>query len=320
MLWNLLHKFVRALVVLSFALLTVFIFILTWFGSGLYTEKVPANTKLAFWMEHAWSTVRPPSFEELKQRIETYGIDTLYFHVGPFDPSGRLPEDLLIHTRELNELSTENFAWMGQVRSAIELENPEVRAKIIEEAQRMLDAGFDGIHINIEPIRSHDEAFLLLVAELRKTLPNAKLSVAMDEWEPYWLGRAIEWISQVPHNSDWNTKHVQIVAAFVDQMVVMTYDTRFSDPLLYQWWVEEQSIRLSNILPKEVELFVGIPSYDEGASIDPTVENIETGLIGVEKARRNLRSRQPSITGVAVYSYWEMQDYEWDILKSYQEP
>ncbi len=313
--WTFFHRLLRVLIGLSFALLTVFIFLLTWFGSGIYTEALPTQPNLAFWMEHAWSTPQPPAFEELQQRVERYGIDTLYFHVGPLDPEGKLPANLLVHSAELAALPTENFAWIGQVRSEIDLEKPEIREAIIAEAQRMLDAGFEGIHLNIEPIRSDDEAFLLLAAELRAALPDAKLSIAMDEWEPYWLGRLMETLFNAEHSSDWNTKHVQVLAAFFDQMVVMTYDTNFKDPLLYQWWVEEQAIRLSHILPKEVELYVGIPSYAEGAAIDPTVENVETGLNGLEKARRNIRSRQKTITGVAVYSYWEMQDHEWDLLE-----
>lgn len=298
-----------------FAALGLFVFFLNWYSSGLYSQEKAQEPELAFWMEHAWHTVAPPDIDELKKRIDEHGIDTLYFHVGPLGEQGQLPEDLMVQTELLNQLPTENHAWIGQIRDKIELDNPDVRTTIVSESSQLLEQGFDGIHIDIEPVRAHDEAFLLLVAELRAAHPETQISIAMDEWQPYWIGRILNWAFDINLDSDWNTKQVQVLASLVDQMVVMTYDTQFKDPLLYQWWVEQQTIFLSRIVPKGTELYIGVPSYHSGLAIDPTVENVQTGINGFQQGRYNIRSMGKKVTGLAIYSYWEMQEHEWALLK-----
>ncbi len=291
------------------------IFLLTaYFYFGFHSDAKIENPRLAFWMEHAWSS-DARDFELLHQRVEDLNITDLYFHVGPLSEDGSLADDLN-YISSFQNLDTTNYAWIGQLRSEIDLDSPDVRARIVESSKWIVERGFDGIHLNIEPVRHDDTGYFELLKELRAALPEAKLSIATDEWQPHFISLFLANILNTTIQSYWQADQITNAAEYVDQIVVMTYDTGFKDPDLFSWWVEQQTISLSSILPKDIELFVGIPSYDKGSNIHPEAENIETGLKGFEKGVQNYRSDPDKITGIAIYSYWTMDDAEWDSLKN----
>lgn len=313
--FKLIHRTARAIIVFTFASLIIFILAIAWFGFGVHIDSRTIDTRISFWMEHAWATGVQYDFTDLTSKVKDYGITDLYFHVGPLSETGDLSSDLNIPTAQLTALPTNNYAWLGQVRSKIDLDNSEVRAELVESAKWTLGQGFDAIHLDIEPVRSDDEGFYSLLEELRLALPETPISVAMDEWQPHYLSRLLSWSTDTPIESYWTKNQVKRVAELADQIVVMTYDTNFHDPNLYEWWVEQQTIAISQFLPNDTELFIGIPSYDEGESIDPEAENLQTGLTGFNRAVQNLRSNSDQITGVAIYAYWEMDEDEWNLLK-----
>ncbi len=306
---------VKKLIALFATLLVLFIGIFVWFVIGIHSPYKTIETSLAFWMEHDWGSGEKTEADwaELRERIETHNIQTLYFHVGPIDPAGQFAQDLVL---PLPELSTLNLAWIGQLRGEIELHNPEVRASIIQSSKWLVDHGFDGIHLNIEPVARDDESFVELAQELRAALPDAYLSIAMDEWQPHSLSRLASKLLEERIESYWSTEQVKTIAPSVDELVVMTYDTKFGDPKLYEWWVEQQTLALSQRMPEGTTLRVGIPSYEEGLGINPFAENIKTGVTGYLKGVKNLRTKAKNIQGLAIYSYWEMSAEEWKTLES----
>jgi len=307
------QKIARSLIILTVGTFLAVSFVLVWFVYGIHSTSRPVPTGLAFWMEHPWSTMMAPDFQKLQEQIATHHIDTLYFHVGPLSPSGQLATDLSISTEQLRSLGTTNYAWIGQVRSKIDLDDPTVRAQIIQSAAWVLSQGFDGIHLDIEPVRADDTGFLSLLKELRAASP-AKISVAMDEWQPEFLSKWLSKLFNVSIQSYWSSSQVTALAPYLDELVVMTYDTGFHDPALYEWWVEQQTVALSNVVPDTVQVRIGIPSYTEGASIDPAAENLSTGLAGFKRGVQNVRSNLSRLSGLAVYPYWEMDSADWDFL------
>jgi hypothetical protein len=174
--------------------------------------------------------------------------------------------------------------------------------------------GFDGVHLNIEPVERDDADFVKLVQELREALPVGKISIAMDEWQPALLSQWTAQLLGVSIQSYWSTAQIDSITPFIDELVVMTYDTGFHDPKLYEWWVEQQTIALSKIVPSTVTVRVGIPTYQEGASIDPATENLKTGLDGFTRGVQNIRSDLTRLSGIAIYPYWEMGTADWQTL------
>lgn len=303
-------------IILFFAVFFTGIFLLvTWFWFGIHIQK-DHETALAFWLPHDFSTgAQDPAV--LTAQFEGLPVSDLYFHVGPLQPDGTLPKDLSLSAATFASLPSTDYAWIGQIRSEIDLDNPAIRAQIVDSAEWLILQGFEGIHVDIEPIREDDTAFLLLLEELNLALPDAPISVAMDEWQPDQISQWVAAYFDVSIESYWSTEQVESVLPFIDQLVVMTYDTGFKDPALYSWWVEQQTVALSNRVGADVELFIGVPCYDEGAHFDPKAENLVSSLLGYDRGIQNLRTKTGAVAGLAIYPYWKMDESEWTTLRNY---
>lgn len=309
------QKTLRSLILFFVLLFTAFCMMVIWFWFGLHLENEQANG-LAFWLPHDFSTgAKLPS--ELLQKFEGLPVTDLYFHVGPIAEDGSLAKDLRIDANAFKSLPSTDYAWIGQIRAKIDLDNPTVRAAIVDSAKWLIAQGFEGIHVDIEPIREDDTAFLSLLQELKTALPTVPLSVAMDEWQPDQITQWVAGMFDVAIESYWSTEQVRSVLPYIDQLVVMTYDTGFKDPDFYSWWVEQQTVALSNRLAPDVQLLIGIPCYSEGAHFDPKAENLSSALLGYERGIQNLRTNAEAVTGLAVYPFWEMDEGEWTTLKTF---
>ena len=109
-------------------------------------------------------------------------------------------------------------------------------------------------------------------------------------------------------NSEINYENV---AKYADQIVVMVYDTGINSDWLYRWVVQEQTIRVTALLPYK-EVFIAIPSYDDDKEgFNPLVENMKNGMEGIRDGMNNFRSNENSFAGAAIYSFWETDDEEW---------
>lgn len=311
------QRIARILIVLVTGSFLLFALLTAWYIFGFHKADRLTQPELAFWMQHQWMTEEAPSFTELATRLDELPPSTLYFHVGPIEADGSLADDLSIQPSRLNALPSINYAWIGQIRSEISLDDPAIRAQIVSSAEWLMSQGFDGIHVNIEPVRPDDAAFPLLMQELDAALPEALISVSMDEWQPDALTQWVAHWFDTNIVSYWTSQQVLDLRPYVDEFVVMTYDSGFRDPDFYSWWVEQQTVALSQLMDSGTRLMIGLPVYEEGASFDPNAENLQTGLVGYTRGVSNLRSVPEVIGGVALYSFWEMDENEWDILNSY---
>ncbi len=293
---------------LSTIFFTVLFLSLSYFLFGFHFDRT-VNPRVAFWMEHNWSTGIQNDFYELNDKVKEFHISDLFFHVGPLNPNGSVASDLNIFTPGLEALGTTNYAWVGQIRSNIDLDNPNVRARIILSAKWLLKRGFDGIHLDIEPVTPDDKGFISLLKEMREKIPDTKISVATDEWQPDLISRLTGWYFNRDIKSYWSGSQFKEVSKYVDQIVVMTYDSGLKDPALYAWLVEQQTLAVSNLVPAAVELFIGIPAYGDGA------ESVQGGLSGYSRGYQNLRADYARLSGIAIYSYWETDSAEFETIK-----
>lgn len=279
--------------------------------------------KNGIWIKHAWvgNEQDQSVIEDLALKLAKYDIKYAYIHTGPFDSDGTVPDERYAHAQEFLEILTNKnpdivpLAWLGQLRSELEIDSPEIRQNITDLCQKLLtETGFQGIHYDIEPIASDDEAFLDLLSETKESLgENSFISVATDEWQPKLISDIVGTIIDQEITSYWETQYFQRTAEIADQIVVMTYDTSLKDPEHYEWLVEQEIIYLTQYLADyDVELLIGIPTYeDDKESFDPEVENMETGLNGVIQGLNNKRTVVETFTGVAIYANWETESSEW---------
>ncbi len=275
----------------------------------------------AVWLGHQWvgESKTDAEIQKLVNTLSRHQIDTVFVHSGPLTEDGTVdPEtykysvDFLDTARTFDD-QIQYQAWLGQIRSKIDLSDPDIRHNISNEAITFSQLiGFDGIHFDIEPVWDEDTDFIKVLEETRAVLPDEKkISVALAEFIPENLIWFLEGIHEFKnYNSEVN---YQNVAEYADQIVVMVYDTGINRDWLYRWLVQEQTIRLTDLFD-EKEVFIGIPAYEElKPEFDPETENIKTGLEGIVGGLNNIRSNEDNFAGVAIYPYWEIEDDEWEI-------
>ncbi len=304
-------------------LIVLFIWI---FAIGLSSHRPGSffnNGHNAVWLGHEWVDENKSlkEIQELVDRLKAGDIDTVFVHTGPILEDGTIdPETYkyainFIDRVKKIEPNINYQAWLGQLRGKIDLGDENVRKNITKQCLILSDfIGFDGIHFDIEPVWDEDSEFIQLLKESREVLGQEKLiSVALAEFIPksfIWFTEKIHTFENV--NSEVNYENV---AQYADQVVVMVYDTGINQEWFYRWLVKEQTIRVTNLLNKEV--FIGIPAYEEiKEGFNPEVENIENGIRGIVSGLNNIRSDEEVFAGVAIYPYWEIEEDEWKIYEN----
>lgn len=278
----------------------------------------------AIWIGHEWVGEQKTNsqVQALVEQLASHDFKTVFVHSGPLKEDGSLdPEtymyaaDFLEKARMFND-EIQYQAWLGQIRSKIDLENPKIRHNVANEAMVLTTVvGFDGIHFDIEPVWDEDLHFIETLKESREMMEeDKKISVALAEFIP----RALIWLAEeVKQFENFNSEvNYRNVAEYADQVVAMVYDTGIEEEWLYRWLVKEQTVWITRLLP-DTEVFIGLPAYeDEKDGFNPEIENIENAMLGVIDGMNNTRSNEESFTGVAIYSYWTMDPEEFIIYRN----
>jgi spore germination protein YaaH len=285
----------------------------------------------AIWLEHTWAgeSHAETDYDQLAQRLSHEQIAFVYAHVGPLQSDGTIPSELapnaatLVTALHSRLPHVKVLAWIGQVELAggyppsesIDLDQSAVRGQIAQTAAHFVgDLGFDGVHYDIEPIVNNNPRFLDLLTETRALLPpGALLSTVGEKWAPnahladllYGMGRAGAW---------WTSYYYADVAAHVDQLVAMIYDTGMPTSGLYSLAVQQETEHILDAARSArtpPQLLVGIPTYT-GNSLwfHASAENMRTGLVGLVAGLNSNRDTS-AFTGVAIYRFASTGDADW---------
>ncbi len=283
------------------------------------------------WLEHTWAgdPHSPAEYDALADRLAREQIHYVYAHVGPLQSDGTIPFSTAPHAADLTAALHERLpgiqvlAWIGQLEAAsgepsdevIALSDSRVRDQIAQTAARFVrDDGYDGVHYDIEPITNNNPRFLDLLTETRAALPQgAFLSISAQKWAPdatiasflFERGKASAW---------WTTYYFSAVAADVDQLVVLAYNTAMPVGKLYELAVQETTEHVLEAvrgLKHPPQVLIGMPTY-EGSDVwfHSSAENMETALNGIIAGLNSDRDTSPFV-GVAVYRYATTDDDEW---------
>ena len=167
-----------------------------------------------------------------------------------------------------------------------------------------------GIHVNIEPMPSGNEDFLKLLREIRVSLPEGKiLSVAA--YPPPTVLHPFRRVH-------WEEAYFRKVAGLADQVAVMMYDTALRYEQIYQWlmasWTKEVIM-----WSEDTKVLLGLPVYDDAGVgyHDPRIENLRNSLLGIHTGLNSFKKIPRNYQGISIYSEWEMDIEEWDILEHY---
>jgi len=274
----------------------------------------------AVWLEHRWLE-KPHSVEEMEQMfrfLDHHGIVYAYPHLIPFDSAGRLP----LHNREQMRAflasarrvapNMKVLPWVGGLRvgykrsraGTIDLGDLGQRQRMVAECRGLMDEGFDGIHVNVEPIANGDDDYLALLRALRAAVGTGILSLSATRPGPVAPAFA--------PNFFWTADYYARIADSADQVVLMTYDTAIPTPGLYRRYVAYAAATVTANLARShrTRVLVGIPTYDEtGLMHRKEVETPENALLGVVSGLRGRTGG--TFEGVALYAEWTTDPEDW---------
>jgi spore germination protein YaaH len=183
------------------------------------------------------------------------------------------------------------------------------RQRIVAECRGLIDEGFDGVHVNVEPVNEGNVDFLALLRALRTAVGNERiLSVSVIRPGPFALPMAPNFL--------WTADYYTRVAGLVDQVVIMSYDTALPTAALYRRYVAWAAAAVTTALADSrvrARVLMGVPTYDEtGLMHRKGVETLEHALPGLVSGLRGLGGGG-TFEGVALYAEWTTDPAEWAV-------
>lgn len=263
---------------------------------GTPDQRAHSRGADAVWLGHAWVDGRKTDADvtALVRRLRGGGVRDLYVHTGPLGFDGSLDRglypraDWLITALHRAVPGIRVQAWLGQV---IDGEGPGLNMAATDDRMQQsfgqaLDAGFDGIHLDLEPLHSGDQAFLRILnrAHLLTTERHRVLSVSVPQTDPlpglHLLGAAL-----VNHPKWWSTGYLSEVADRVDQVAVMAYDSGMPTRTLFTGYMEQQTRLALGAVPPSVDLLIGLPAYyEDSMNHHGSAETVPAAIRGVRLA------------------------------------
>lgn len=285
------------------------------------------NQSIAIWMEHTWSQEKHPDgiIREMAQNLKHYNITDAYFHVGPLNKDGIIELEKYERARALvaqvkkYHPNIKLYAWFSQITynddGPFDIKNEMTRQNMVQTTESFIDMGFDGVHLDLEPIYTDDVYYLNLLNHIHyATFQRGKI-LSVSAMRPAQT-RLIEWVYKAftKYPGYWSKKYFTSVSEQVDHMVVQTFDSRLHTPALYGRlvkWITKWTGR--NISAK---VFIGISTSDRFTrSHNPIAENIKAGLKGYNIGKNKLTIEQQNNIGLAIYGEWTTDRFDFRKIK-----
>ncbi|MFI9334284.1 hypothetical protein [Streptomyces althioticus] len=286
----------------------------------------------AMWLGHAWVDGRKKDADvtALAGRLRDTGVRDLYVHTGPLEHDGTLPTSVYprarwfidaVH-RELPGVRVQ--AFLGDVLAnggpeGLELSDAATRAEVVRSAGQVLDTGYEGVHMDLEPLHSDDEHYLDLLDDLRKLTKDrdAQLSVAAHQIDPLPHLHSVAGLV-ADHPKWWSQEFFGQVARRVDQIAVMSYDTARLFESTYGGYVAQQTSLALEVTPPTTHLLMGLPFYYENnpshwghaETVAAAVRGARLGLSRTD-SDRELFGLAPYIDFAATEANWKEFEDGW---------
>ncbi len=286
----------------------------------------------AVWLEHTWAGDEHTAaeYDALAAQLRREQITYVFAHVGPLNSDGTIPNDRAAWAATLTEAlhtrlpGVKVLAWIGQLEAAsgepadevVNLADSTIRLSIAATATRFVATNhFDGVHYDIEPITNNNAHFLDLLIETRAMLPaGAILSVSAQKWSPN--AHLADLLYQAGHTGQWTSYYMAAVAAHVDQMAVMTYDSGMPTAAAYQIFVQQETkhiLAAISTAKHPPQLLIGVPTYGgDSLFFHASAENMTSALAGVTAGLNSVGDTAPFV-GVAIYRLAVTSDADWQV-------
>ncbi|MCX5392966.1 hypothetical protein [Streptomyces sp. NBC_00094] len=293
--------------------------------TGDVREDARTRGKDAIWLGHAWVDGRKKDADlaAFAARIKGTGIRDLYVHAGPLRHDGTLPAAKYPRAKWLIDGVHRTMpgirvqAWLGDVLATegpdgLRLDKAESRAAVVTSARQILDAGFDGVHFDLEPLLSDDTNYLSLLDDLGELTRARKvpLSVAAHQIDPVPAAHSVNGALSGSEKW-WSQEFFGQVARRVDQIAVMSYDTWMPLEGMYGGYVAQQTSLALEVTPESTDLLMGLPFFHEDDLGHH--ENAETVAAAIRGTRLGLgrTDHDRERFGVALYVDFAAEEGDW---------
>ncbi|MER7404506.1 hypothetical protein ABT373_18905 [Streptomyces sp. NPDC000070] len=297
--------------------------------TGDPADATHTRNRDALWLGHAWVDGRKKDADvtALARRLEDTGIRDLYVHSGPLEHNGTLPKSVYPRARWFIDAVHEKLpgirvqAFLGDVLATespdgMRLENEHTRAAVLGSARQILDTGYEGIHLDLEPLHSGDRDYLSLLDALRRETRSrdALLSVAAHQIDPLPALHSV-FGTFTGHPKWWSQEFFGQVARRVDQIAVMSYDTMQPLESTYGGYVAQQTSLALEVTPPSTDLLMGLPFFHENRfghwshaeTVPAAVRGVRLGLSRTDADRARF--------GVALYIDFAATEADWRAYK-----
>ncbi len=292
--------------------------------AGAPAEDAVTRGRDALWLGHAWVDGRRGAADlaKLRERMAGTGIKDLYVHAGPLEHDGTLPASAYRNVRWLLDAVHRELpgvrvqAWLGDKLvkrggGGLRLASTAARDAVVASARQMMAAGFEGVHLDVEPVSTGDRHYLALLDALRPAVRSSGgvLSVAAQQIDPL---PSMHTASGLLGSQKWWTQsYFGKVARRVDQIAVMSYDTALPWENLYGGYVAQQTRLALQVTPTGTDLLMGLPFYHTDTWGHQS--RAETAAAAVRGTRLGLgrEDRHRQRFGVALYVDFAATDADW---------
>jgi hypothetical protein len=279
----------------------------------------------ALWMRRHWMHEGPAGAEiaALVESLKARGIRRIYPFLGPMDSEGwpgwrskaglvrYVPERAGAFLAEIHRLAPEIrvIPWTGgNLDSDVQLQDEKQRRGFARHARHLIELGADGVHLNVEPLKSGTAAYLDLLREVKAAIGKHTLSVA-----------AYPPPTPLQDNSEvhWELPFMREVCRSADEIAVMAYDTGITSARDYERLLSAWTRQLAATLPppsaRGCEWLMGVSAYDDDKDYHrPDVETIEHSLNGILAGLRSIRPPS-NFRGVAIYASFTTDERKWAV-------
>lgn len=272
------------------------------------------------WVGHQWysgfhvHTGAPVSAAEraaLVQSLTRHHIHYVFLHAGPFADDGTIADQPGESFFALQHAApgVQFIPWLGGDTRHLRVADPAWRASAVRTVRALREAGFGGVHLDLEPVLDGEPGYLALLDELRAALgPGFLLSHATRRAGPFGVA-----VGPLGH-SFWSREFYRAAMARTDQTVLMAYDTSINNRKNYIGFVRHETgllLQWACAQPRH-HVLIGIPSYEDMPRLsNPKIENIANAVLGVRAALEDDDGAPACFEGVAVYAEWVTDAGEW---------
>ena len=327
---------VKARWVIAVAAGVALVWLMAQFALPPAPPPLPGDVDLtrAVWADVTWSMdahtddeITALAAELSAHRVSAIFLYTSYLKAGnTFNPTY---EHAAQNVRRLRQAAPglHILAWVGVPVGITQLDGAFVSNRLADEAVRQLIAafsrravvelGFDGVHLDPEPVSDGDPALIETLATVRAALPaTATLSLATHALHPY------EPVTAVPYPklpTSWSPEYLRRVAERCDEIAVMAYDSGLFLPSDYRSWMAFQ-IRATASALEDVgtRVLIGVPASEEWTlTHNTTTEYLANALYGVRLGLSQANT-PAEIDGLALYPHWEVSLDEWRLIDDFE--